>query len=526
MEKIKKNWKSLVIFVLGGLFSAVPLSLVILFIELPKLENKIENSKKVEIKIAVSSVEKILDFFYNKELSGELSTDKAQQEAAKVIQNLRYSGNEYFWLHNLDLKMIMHPMKPELNGKDLSTIKDPQGKFLFVEMNKIITAFGSGYVDYLWPRPGEERPIPKSSFVSLFKPWGWILGSGVYVDNIQKEIQLTRAQSVSWLVIGSLLASVISILVGLRLLVRLVFPIQSSVVGLTSEASNLVNTVAVMSANSQSLKVASEKQSESLQETSAAMTQMNEMISKTATSAETSSEIADKTYELSRESLQCLNQLFTSMQKILQLEQRLKADLDKSLEQIQQMSEIMKSISLKTEVINDIVLQTKLLSFNASVEASRAGEFGKGFSVVAEEVGKLAQLSGSSAVEISEIVNSSQDKVLQISMTVKSLLEKTMEDIRMTVNLGMVDSKKSLDALGEVVNISTQSKLLAKQISQANKEQAIGSEEATKAIRYMEEVNQQLLAVVESNDKVTNSIEHATAILQGVSTDLNEVVAN
>ncbi|MCK6598634.1 MAG: cache domain-containing protein, partial [Bdellovibrionaceae bacterium] len=225
MEKIKNNWKSLAIFVLGGLFSAVPLSLVILFIELPKLEQKIENSKKVEIKIAVSSIEKILDFFYNKEISGELPTDKAQKQAAEVIQNLRYSGNEYFWLHNLDLKMIMHPMKPELNGKDLSTIKDPEGKFLFVEMNKVITSFGSGYVDYLWPRPGEDKPIPKSSFVSLFKPWGWVLGSGVYVDNIRKEIQQTREQSVSWLVIGSLLASVISILVGLRLLVKLVFPI-------------------------------------------------------------------------------------------------------------------------------------------------------------------------------------------------------------------------------------------------------------------------------------------------------------
>lgn len=83
--------------------------------------------------------------------------------------------------------MVMHPIKPELDGKDLSSFADPNGKKIFVEFAKIGQA-GGGQVDYLWPKPGSDKPQPKISYVRGFAPWGWVIGSGVYVDDIEAAI--------------------------------------------------------------------------------------------------------------------------------------------------------------------------------------------------------------------------------------------------------------------------------------------------------------------------------------------------
>src|SRR3546814_6970349 len=85
--------------------------------------------------------------------------------------------------------MVMHPTNPKLEGQNLSAIRDPNGFALFNEMVAIAKAKGAGMVDYLWPKPGAEAPVAKTSYVTLFEPWGWIIGSGVYVDDVQAEFR-------------------------------------------------------------------------------------------------------------------------------------------------------------------------------------------------------------------------------------------------------------------------------------------------------------------------------------------------
>ena len=101
------------------------------------------------------------------------------------IKELRYNEKEYFWINDINLKMIMHPINPKLDNQDLSEKKDPNGKFLFKEMVNIVNKNDAGYVDYMWPGPGEEKPVPKISYVKGFKPWGWVIGTGVYVDDVK-----------------------------------------------------------------------------------------------------------------------------------------------------------------------------------------------------------------------------------------------------------------------------------------------------------------------------------------------------
>jgi len=118
-------------------------------------------------------------------------TAQMQTDALKTVAQMKYGKAEsknYFWINDKQPKMIMHPIKPALNGKDLSGSKDPNGKALFVEMVKVVNEKGAGYVNYQWPKPGFDKPQNKISYVSYFKEWGWIVGTGVYVDDIEAEI--------------------------------------------------------------------------------------------------------------------------------------------------------------------------------------------------------------------------------------------------------------------------------------------------------------------------------------------------
>jgi methyl-accepting chemotaxis protein len=120
------------------------------------------------------------------EQKGEITRAEAQQQALAVIKTMRYEGENYFWVNDLHPSMVMHPMKPQLDGTDLSDFKDPNGKKLFVEMAETVRKSGAGYVSYMWPKPGQnkDKPVPKLSFVKGFEPWGWVIGTGIYIDDV------------------------------------------------------------------------------------------------------------------------------------------------------------------------------------------------------------------------------------------------------------------------------------------------------------------------------------------------------
>ncbi|MEB2843879.1 HAMP domain-containing protein [Rhizobiales bacterium RZME27] len=128
----------------------------------------------------------ILKQYHGLETSGTMTREAAQTEAKKVIGAMRYgNGSGYFWINDMRPFMVMHPIKPEMNGTDLSQNKDPNGKFLFVEFTKVVKATGQGFSDYYWPKPGADQPVEKFSHVAGFEPWGWVVGTGVYSDDLK-----------------------------------------------------------------------------------------------------------------------------------------------------------------------------------------------------------------------------------------------------------------------------------------------------------------------------------------------------
>ncbi len=118
-----------------------------------------------------------------------MPTEELQKRLKNIIKAVRYGGKDYFWINDLKPTMIMHPIKPSLDGKDISKFKDPNGKYLFVEMVKVVKKSGKGFVNYQWAKPGFEEPQDKISYVTLFKPYNWIIGTGEYLDNITTQVQ-------------------------------------------------------------------------------------------------------------------------------------------------------------------------------------------------------------------------------------------------------------------------------------------------------------------------------------------------
>ena len=152
--------------------------------------------------------------FHNLEQTGALTRTQAQKAAMETIRHMRHGEQEYFWINDLHPRMIMHPAQPQLDGQDLSGFRDAKGKLLFIEMRDAVKCEGAGYVRYWWPKPGQTSAEPKISYVKGFPPWGWIIGSGEYVDDIQQAFwQMAAWQSaligLSVLALGGLLFRVI-----------------------------------------------------------------------------------------------------------------------------------------------------------------------------------------------------------------------------------------------------------------------------------------------------------------------------
>ncbi|HYQ48536.1 MAG TPA: cache domain-containing protein [Thermodesulfovibrionales bacterium] len=160
-------------------------------VALPLVERDLVEQKKKMITAATQTAVNILAFYEGRISSGEISIDEARNLAIRQIRAIRYGneGKDYFWINDLGPNMVMHPYRPDLEGKDISDFQDPKGTHLFKEFVAVVLQSGSGFVPYLWQwQDDPNRIVPKLSYVQLFKPWGWIIGTGIYVNDVHEEI--------------------------------------------------------------------------------------------------------------------------------------------------------------------------------------------------------------------------------------------------------------------------------------------------------------------------------------------------
>ena len=177
--------------IIPGVLTISAFIISIYFIFIPTLERNMVKQKKQMIKELTHSAWSILESFEERITSGFTTKEEAQKEAIELIKMLRYGeeNKDYFWVTDLTPTMIVHPYRPDLNGNELKNFTDPNGKRLFVESANLVKAEDEGFVDYYWQwKDDASRIVPKLSFVKGFKPWGWVVGTGIYMDDVEEEI--------------------------------------------------------------------------------------------------------------------------------------------------------------------------------------------------------------------------------------------------------------------------------------------------------------------------------------------------
>jgi len=150
--------------------------------------DKIKVEVQEDLKMQTNFLFSILEGEYNK-LKDTLSEDALKYRLKTIVEESRYGETGYFWINDTDAVIVMHPFKPQLNGKDLVNYKDEGGKKIFKEFAQVAKAKGEGFVDYVWPKPGFDAPQSKVSFVKLFKEYNWVIGTGEYVSDVSAKIK-------------------------------------------------------------------------------------------------------------------------------------------------------------------------------------------------------------------------------------------------------------------------------------------------------------------------------------------------
>ncbi|MEZ0004527.1 methyl-accepting chemotaxis protein [Sinorhizobium fredii] len=225
--RISARLYALVAFALLAMAAALTFGLI-------QAQDKLVGERKAMLSAMNENAVAVFEAYHKQEQAGTLSREEAQKRALEAIKAMRYQDSGYFWVNDMQPTMVMHPIKPELDGKDLSQNKDPNGKFLFVEFVKTVQAEGRGFVDYYWPKPGAEQPVLKYSHVAGFKPWGWVVGTGVYADDLAAMFR-ERAWQVGGILAAAALAILLAALAIVRSVVRPVERLKVSMQAIADE---------------------------------------------------------------------------------------------------------------------------------------------------------------------------------------------------------------------------------------------------------------------------------------------------
>jgi methyl-accepting chemotaxis protein len=320
--------------------------------------------------------------------AGTLSVDEAKARAMAAVKALRYGANDYFWINDVQPKMIMHPLKPELDGQDLSKKADPDGKLLFVEMANVAKAKGEGIVEYIWPKGDDKVLTPKVSYVKLYKPWGWIIGSGIYIDDVQAAVV---HQGIILMSIGCGVL-VLLVLAALYITGSILSPLRVFAGSLARTSVEVANVLEESAKSTSSLATAAQETSD-----------QTRVIKQSVVDADVQVGNVHRALEELNISISDISANVNGVNQFVR----------EAVDKTARTSDVVGKLTSTTQKITEVVTlitalaeQTNLLALNAAIEAARAGDAGRGFAVVADEVKKLATNTSSATDEIGTSVAS------------------------------------------------------------------------------------------------------------------------
>jgi len=510
------------------------------------LYSDFDTQARSQVEMAVSILQRV----YDRSQKREITLEEAKIIGADVIRNLHFGKDGYIWADTVDGVNVAMLGKETVEGKNRFNIQDVKGKYLIQEIIKAAMQPGGGYTDYWFPKPGSDKPLPKRSYSLLFKPFNWVLGTGNYVDDLEALVQKASDENHKrlfdsiYLIVGVTIAILILVcLLAVVVTKMLIKHIGAEPVELESIAERVAEgdlTVRMETGKTgvyeamrrmvESLRQVMEKVNQSSSELLSSASQLssnalstaegsNKVVSQAATVATASEEMSTTSTDIANNCHQAAgssNQASQAAQSGAEIVRETVDGMHRIADKVRNSAGVVEQLGTRSEqigqiigTIEDIADQTNLLALNAAIEAARAGEQGRGFAVVADEVRALAERTTKATREIGEMIKSIQGETRQ---AVKAMEEGVSE-----VEQGMAGAARSGHALETILNQVNDVTMQINQIATAAEEQTATTREITNNIHAISDT-------VQTSARSSQEISVASGRLSELSVELQDLV--